>query len=274
MNRLLLLFLCVFILSIPTIIYANPTNEVSLFKNFYDMVNNPKESSNPAIIDYSVEIIKNAPDSLESMYVFSLLTRISTNDDRINNKYYELKDKYYNDLDNTDVNMPEKLVLIFLLNTGIDINSDNDMANNVNKFKESLNKIKDFCNNKDYAALANILLMFDLEKQELYFKELKTNFPNHKSLPLAELVIINSLYSKKEYNKCINECEIYVNKYGKILSPFGWKLIMDCYNLMIYNYLALKDYENAIKYFKIIENEAPNYDNIKQLKAKINKYNK
>ena len=42
-------------------------------------------------------------------------------------------------------------------------------------------------------------------------------------------------------------------------------MIMDYYNLIIFNYIALNDNENAIKYYNIIENEAPDYDNIKQL---------
>ena len=273
MNRLFFLTLCFCIILIPATVYATTTDEVSLFKNFYGMFCNPKEKDNPVIIDYSIEIVKNMPDSLDSMLVFSLLTRMSI-DDRINRKYYQLKEKYYNDLDNVDVNVPEKLVLLFLLTTGIDVKTDEDMNNNINKFNSSLIKIKDSCKNKDYAALANILLMFDKEKQDLYIKDFKTNYPNHKCLPSVELIVLSRLYATKEYQKCISECELFIKKYEKIQTPFGWRHVMDSYNLMVFNYLALKDYENAVKYCKMIEVEAPNYDNLKQLKSIIKRYKK
>ena len=249
---------------------ANSKEINETFISFYNTVNCTATSGNPLLIDYSIEILKYKPNSLESMYVFSLFSRMTLSE-KIHDKYIKLKNKYYDDLNNVNSDIPEKLILLLFLIMDVDEKSLNEADNNAITFKKTLNLIKDTCQDNDYSALATILLLFDLKERDNYSSFFKEKYPNHKCLPLVELIMLSDLFSKKDYQKCINECENFIKKYEKIVTPFGWRLIMDCYNLLIFNYLATDDYENAKKYFNLIETEAPNYDNVKQLKQKINK---
>lgn len=238
------------------------------FDSFYNIINNQDTSDVALIIDYSVEIFKNKPDSLESMYVLSLLSRVKLNN-KIRNKIQELKTKYFDSLNDANSDIPEKLILLVLLLSGIDANSAEDLDVNITLCKKSLNFIKDNCQNKNYVALVYLILLLDLNEREGITKVFKEQYPNHKCIPLIELILLSELYHQKKFQNCIDECEIFIKNYKEITTPFGWKMVMDCYNLLIYNYLALNDYENAKKYYNLIETEAPKYDNLKELKNKV-----
>lgn len=255
-------------LTIP--IKAHSKSVDDLFLPFYKTINCAETSSDPILLDYSIEILKYKPNSLESMYIFSLFSRVTLSGE-IHKKYILLKDKYYNDLNNANTDISEKLILLILLILDVNEKSPDEINNDILTFKNTLNLIKDTCQDSNYSALATIILFFDLKEQNNHLRFFIEKFPNHQCIPLVKLIMLSDLYSKKEYQKCINECEAFIGKYDEIVTPFGWRLVMDCYNLLIFNYLAINDYANAKKYFNLIEAEAPNYDNIKQLKRKIKK---
>lgn len=250
-----------FIMLFTTSIYAQTTSE-NIFSDYYKMVKNNKNSNNFIAIDYAIKILKTQPCSMEAFYTLSLLPKV-LNNEGVKTKTQELKETYYSDIQNVNSNTAEKIILLTLLVS--DSNSPEEIQENFNFFKNTLIKIKEECINKDFAAIATFMLFLDVDNKEEYYNFFKTNYNEHPCIPLVDLIIISNYFGQKEYDKCINDAKQFIEKYKNITSPFGWKMIMDYYNLIIFNYIALNDNENAIKYYNIIENEAPDYDNIKQL---------
>ena len=64
----------------------------------------------------------------------------------------------------------------------------------------------------------------------------------------------------------INGHESWIPKYKDCLTPFGWLAIMHAYHTMIVCYVKMNDFENAKKYYDIIEKEAPNYPDLNTIK--------
>ena len=86
---------------------------------------------------------------------------------------------------------------------------------------------------------------------------------------IVDLFIATQYYNEKQYEKCIQETNKLIEKYKEIASPFGWKLVMDYYCLIIHCYIEMNDIENAEKYYDLIEKEAPDYYYLHQIKMSL-----
>ena len=152
---------------------------------------------------------------------------------------------------------------------GIESNNDEELSNAGKKFIETLLLVKESCQDEKYKALITMLLFLDSEKGISYMTEFKEKYPNHEFIPLIELDEISELYNNHEYQKCIELTQIWQEKYKHIISPYGWKLIMEGYNLISLCYFALNDKEKTLQCVELIEKEAPTYYNIGYLKKII-----
>jgi len=85
----LILSIIAIMLTIP--IKAHSKSVDDLFLPFYKTINCAETSSDPILLDYSIEILKYKPNSLESMYIFSLFSRVTLSGE-IHKKYILLKD--------------------------------------------------------------------------------------------------------------------------------------------------------------------------------------
>lgn len=84
------------------------------------------------------------------------------------------------------------------------------------------------------------------------------------------MFIVTQYYNDRQYEKCIQEANRLIEKYKQIVSPFGWKLVMDYYGLLIHCYVEINDTENAEKYIMLMEHDAPDYPEINNLKDLLN----
>jgi len=272
MKKLTILIIMVLVL-MPFKLNAQTTNDISINKLFIDfdsIIFNKQTESYDKCIDNALIILKTAPKSLESYYVMSMLDNIIQTDKTIE-KIEKIKEKYYSDISNIETDTVEKLILLVFLANGIGAQSYDEKINNQKITIEWLNKVKVTCSNKDFAALATVLLFFDKENgynNTIYFKE---NFPKHPFIPLVCLDIIAEHSIKGEYDQAIKEIEELTEKYKDIITPYRCKLKFEYYALISINYMLLGDINNAKKYVELIEKEEPNFHSLKSLKNKISK---
>jgi len=270
--RIFYILVVVLILLNTMPVYAQSTYEIeinNIFKDINTIILNNITDNYDKIIDYSVAIIKQRPASLETYYTLSLLKNIDIKNVKVKTKFVEFKEKYFSNIDNFDSEQAEKLILIFFIGMGIEANNvDEQIA--AQKFAvEKLIQIKETCLNNSYAALATMLLFLDKDNGLGYMKQFKEKYSNHAFIPLIDLDIISESYGTKEYKKCIDDAKEWEIKYKKIISPYGWHLTMESYNIIILCYVSLKDYENAKKYYELIKVEAPKYHNLNGLEKII-----
>jgi len=158
-----------------------------LFTNLQQIISSPSEEYTEQnmhkAMDYSVEILKLAPGSLAAyctlgQYDFTLKYRFG---DKAKEKYKQLKDKYLNEIENFNDDVAEKLILMTLLYE-FDPENDKNYAINRKKCLDVLKKMKNECQNNDYAALALAILLD--RKYDKYNEEFMRRYPNHPAIPL------------------------------------------------------------------------------------------
>ena len=247
---------------------AATTNE-TMFMDIYNITNDLNVDKSDVAIDYSIEIIKQLPNSLEAFYVTALIPKL-IGQKKAMTKFKELKEKFFFDLNNTQTNLPEKILILLLL--GIEINNPEQAHESSKIFFDTLTNIKNNCPNKNYVALSTLLL-YAISGDKEYYNFYINNFPKHSCVPLANLLYITHVYyTSNDFTTCINQLNKYIKEYDKIYTPFGWEVTLDYYNLLIYCYLRTNNYEAAKANFNLMEIKAPNYDNIKQLRKTLNKH--
>lgn len=217
-------------------------------------------------IQNTFEILKRSPASLEA---YLSLIAIKNEDFSFNNEaikiYKQYKNEYFQNLDNVNKDYAEKLFFIklYLLFDGNVINAFPNENYEKNKIKciSALEKFKIDCEDKNYSALATIILfLLDHKKEKGYDTYFINTFPNHIAIPFIKLEVLASKASKGNYDECINETLKLINEFGEIIVPYGYKFKADCYDLIISCYLAQNDYNNAKQYFNLYENEIKNVD--------------
>lgn len=265
-------FILVFFISFnSSIVFAQDSDENVILNKLLNLtLISATETSDKydIAIENAIEIFKNAPSSLESYYALYWLLNIKLND-KVIKKFNSLKTLYFSSIDIFDSNQPEKLVLIALIGSGVEKNSLEEANSAFQEAHKFLIKAQDTCTNKDYLPLIKLLMMFDPEQGIDYANNFKAEYPNHPWLPFIDLIIVGDILNKKDYQKCINTSIELIEKYKNIKSPYGWKIIIDYYNLLTLCYLDLKDTPNIQKYFQLIKTEAPNYFQLKNLENAI-----
>lgn len=256
----------------PAIAQTSSEIEINtMFKEINDIVFNMKSDKYDLTIDYSIEILKYRPASLETYFTLSLIKNIDPQNNNVKKKFSALKDKYFADLEDFSSHQSEKIILIFLIGLGIESTTYSENLSAQKFALEKFIQMNHTCSNDNYAALALMMLFLDKNQGLEYMKNFKDKYPKHSFLPLIELDLIAENFNKKDYQKCIEEAKTWEQKYKNISSPYGWPLTIECYNLIILCYVSLKDHENAKKYFEIIKKEAPQYNGIKEI-DKLIKY--
>lgn len=138
----------------------------------------------------------------------------------------------------------------------------------VRRCVESLEKIYKYYHEPNYATLALIALCFGANDK--YYNEFINKYPKHVAIPYVFLGMQFKKYLNGEYDAHIKEIKNLMEKYKNIKSPEGWDYALDCSHDLIWTYCKLNDIENAQKYLKLIEEKAPDYYFLENLKSMIN----
>lgn len=271
-TTVLIIFLC-----LQNFLYAAETDDVEL-KNLYQKyteirfklknIDTSFESASeiPLLMDYTVEIIKRNP---KIAYYVSMTFSIRPHAiNEVYDKYQKLKEKYLYKLDDPDTEPAEKFffMLITLLYP-CEFEYDNSISVNpkCNLCIEGLKKMKEYSANKDYAALATILLSNE-KGYESCVDEFFKKFPDHPAVPTLKLNIISDYISSKEYDKCIEKTEELLKQHGNEKYPYGWTFAVSCYEVLCLCYIKKGDITTAKKYFDLIKQNAPLDPQLHQLK--------
>lgn len=239
-----------------------------LFTNLQRIISSPLEEytvqNMHKAMDYSIEILKIAPGTLAAyctlgQYDFTLKYRFG---DKAKEKYKQLKYKYLDDLENFNDDVAERLIFMTLLYE-FDPENDKNYAKNRVKCLETLKKMKDECQNKDYAALALAILLD--RRHDKYNEEFMQRYPNHPAIPLIELGNAMS----ENYQESIEKILKLAEKYKDVIMPDGIPFKVDCYSAVSSFYYEIGNKEMAQKYFEKIEKEHPDYIYLNELKEKL-----
>jgi len=283
--NLIITCLILSIIFIPLSIYAEPNDETeinTLYKTVksiiyekIDISNRPDvdEKKAEAAINCIIEIYKRKPDSMEAYCcAFYLLEHIPT--EALKEKYYVMREKHLPNLNDPDFETGEKLIFLYLMAAPSTWSDHSDI--NGKKYDQAINdfmyKIRDNCKNKNYSVLAaaelSIVPLIAIENR----KKIIEMAPNHSAIPyvMGEIIPLNY---KNDNNKCIQELQKLIDKYGNIKTPNGWRMAMEYYYLIGFAYANMKDYENTKKYYEKIKSEAPDYWDLRCLKQEIDEEN-
>ncbi len=266
-----------------TFAQANESNEVIANKMYNNirqfLIPSDKDYENGTIftkvdiaMDYAVEILKKIPYSCEAHNTLAFFrTGVSYSNGNALNKYLDMKKKYINSLDDLETDIAEKLLFMAILqssNPGTSSLSGESLKKEHDIAVKGLIKIKDECENKDYAALATKILFY--EKGLDYEYEFLNKFPDHPAIPFVKLgIAANFICVEKDYDKGIDEINKLLEKYGNFVTPDGWKFEIACYEVLTLAYAWKKEPENAKKYYDIIKQTVPDYPNLSSIANQI-----
>jgi len=223
-------------------------------------------------IDYSVEIIKYKPESLESYFIISAIgPQINWKNDPIfKEKFLKLLNRIFdNPLEN--INIAENIVYLTCAFMMGDELIETPTYNITKKSIEALEKIKNEYPDRNYAALALIALCYGANNK--YHNEFINKFPDHVAVPFIFLSMQFQKFINKEYDENIKSIKNIMEKYKNLKSPEGWKYEIYCYHDLIWTYWKMNDIETCQKYLKLIEEQAPGYYFLEDLRdmVKVNK---
>lgn len=272
----LIIILLIFASSSFSHSYASETTETKIndifnkslkLLNYLNSIDRPIEHDKFAVdlIDYGVEIIKKAPQSFEA-YIFTIKFRNASFSGSIEylDKLDKLKDIYLKDIDNFEINLPEKFIMLLAIISPSGMYDSfrwswQDKELNSKHFEiaiDTLKKISDY-KDKDYAILSQISIipgLSDTHSQD----DIITKFPNHPFLPLVKLSKTDSYFFNGNYDEAIEYAVKLSEEYKGIKMPGGHDFEIECFEAACSACLAKKDFENAEKYLKLIEQGAPN----------------
>lgn len=283
------IYLITFIITIffVTPVFADVNYEIELaptFKEYYKILQDNetkdelKKNSNVHIaIDILGDVIRDYPGTLTANEMITLtdVVRYWENDDVMKEKYLKMREKFLDNLDDPNTNTAEKLLFMVLIR-----NVEYKYMLNQTEFKkacqkrvEGLIKMKDECNNKNYRALALCCLLY---VSRTYNDEILTKYNDHPIIFIGEQNAISYKYINENNENIgdlltnIEEIKKLHEKYKEIIIPGGWKMEIETYDIIAYTYAVdLKDYENAKKYISMIEEKAPDYYRLSDLKKAV-----
>lgn len=239
---------------------AQETSEVStsaLIKDVFSITAGADSEKMDVAVDYSIEILKRNPWSIEAHNTITML-RLFNITKKVEKKYYQLKEKYFSTIDDLSTDTAEKLMLLSLWGSAIDVSSPEEAKNNLNRIIEILKKNKEIISDKKCSSLIIIMLLYDRENMLSYLNEFLEKYPDHPAIPIVELNKLTIL-NRKNPKKCIEEIENWQKKYANIISPLGWKLNVSGYTALLDCYFELNDMENLKKYVEILNDISPNF---------------
>jgi len=241
-------------------VYAQNSYDAAInpkLKDIYEIVNTPIYEKNYLVIDYAIEVLKKDLGSIDCYFALSGLKNIKIDEKNLINKYTDLKNKYFSDIDNLDDDFAEKVVLISIWGSGIDAQTDEDAENTVNRIIDILTKNLESSKDRKKAAIINLMLTHDKNKTMFYVEKFLKNFSDHPAVPFINLWKYK--VDKKESASYINEVNEWIKKYGELYTPLGWKYKVDGYFDLANHYIEIKEYDKSKDMIKKIINESKDY---------------
>lgn len=267
---IILITLNIFIINASAQVSTSETSLTKSYKNLEDIYINAvlkdDTSKYELAIDYSVEILKK-PNTIEAICALSFIAHIAQNRNAPPQKFKEFKEKYYSNLNDYSANMPEKIILAYMMLSGVNPDHNNDEFETNSKLGlETLLSMKSNCPNEDYAVIVFLILMGgDINLSYEFINK----FPNHQAIPWVNLNIAIDFYCKDNAQKAIEIANEMIEKYKNIMTPSGYRLVMYYYNVILLSYVKLNDYVNAKKYLDLIEKEVPNFWYLPKLRPMV-----
>lgn len=189
------------------------------------------------------------------------------NDPVMRDKYEKMKEKYLNTLDDPDTEQAEKLIFMVIapwLEYEFTVN-EKAMEKISILCNKGLHKMKDYCTNEDYAALA--LIEASKIDRKKYLNEFKEKYPNHPLISVAESYIKRqNFYDTNDYNEYIQATEKKYEKYKDEILPGGTSAEIGLYHFYTSIYYLMGDKEKTLKYYNIIKEKASDYYLLPELK--------
>lgn len=241
-------------------VYAQNSYDAAInpkLKDIYEIVNTPIYEKNYLVIDYAIEVLKKDLGSIDCYFALSGLKNIKIDEKNLINKYTDLKNKYFNDIDNLDDDFAEKVVLISIWGSGIDAQTDEDAENTVNRIIDILTKNLESSKDRKKAAIINLMLTHDKNKTMFYVEKFLKNFSDHPAVPFINLWKYK--VDKKDSASYINEVNEWIKKYGELYTPLGWKYKVDGYFDLANHYIEIKEFDKSKDMIKKIINESKDY---------------
>ena len=232
-------------------VYAQNSYDAAInpkLKDIYEIVNTPIYEKNYLVIDYAIEVLKKDLGSIDCYFALSGLKNIKIDEKNLINKYTDLKNKYFSDIDNLDDDFAEKVVLISIWE---------DAENTVNRIIDILTKNLESSKDRKKAAIINLMLTHDKNKTMFYVEKFLKNFSDHPAVPFINLWKYK--VDKKESASYINEVNEWIKKYGELYTPLGWKYKVDGYFDLANHYIEIKEYDKSKDMIKKIINESKDY---------------
>ena len=222
-------------------------------------------------IDYSVEILKK-PNTIEAICALPFICHIAQNRDVPPQKFKEFKEKYYSNLNDYSTNMPEKIILAYMMLSGVNTEHNHEEFEFNSKLGlETLVNMKNNCSNNDYTVIVFLILMGGDNNLSYEFIN---KFPKHQAIPWVNLNITIDYYCKDKAQKAIETANEMIEKDKNIMTPSGYRFLINYYNVIVLSYIKLNDYANAKKYLDLIEKEVPNFWYLSRLRPEVEKIKK
>lgn len=277
MKKILLLFfvLLLFNVNLPNSSAFNKNDNNKLYKACVKILterypSNISESEKwkdiSSAISGAVEIIKSDPTSLESICIINTIRDCQnwSNDNRFRAMYKIWHEKFLNNFEEVENDLAEKIIFLRTaqLAEGAFIKSDSILKNNTIKIFNYLRKIKDECSNKNYAALA-LWSLVTSNSDKKYHSEFLNKYPDH---PANIFIKLDLVFSDGSIDEQIAKINMLIKEYGQLKLPDGWNFETECQYAIGFLYTEKKDFESAKHYLSLVEEKAPNYYMINDLR--------
>lgn len=262
--------------------YASKINRFdTTFKEKMNIVYNSDWQNYHLFIDYSINKLKEKPNSLEAILIINNLKRTFVDDHNtnVNDKFRELYNKFSSSLNtDSDTDTVEKLVLAYFLYAyySNDEITEEETDKNHNIGKEALEYIKNNCKNKDYSALSLLILAIDNSSVNSLnlLESFRQLYPNHSAMPLVDFGLISNKHFFSEtsnYSLFIENALLLADKYKNVSAPTGdYSINIFYYDLIVIACIKSNKLEDAQKYYEYMKKEAPDYYLLKKLENCLN----
>lgn len=258
-----------------TVICNAETTEISINKLYLDYKKILYSENNQDLaIDYAINILKKAPESVEAYRTMTIIRDIEVTE-KLRQKYNNLMELYFKNLNEINSNTAEKIILIrLILMCFYNFKSYEEVREKDIICDEALLKIKNECKNKNYSAIALQILFLSQSKGENRMKEFLRDFPKHPAVPYVdlELNLVShwlNYTSEIEAKKGLEKAHKFLETYPNIITPDGPRFTLSIYGFISTFYARINDRENAMKYYNLIKTECPTYPDLTEIENEI-----
>jgi hypothetical protein len=243
----------------------------------------------PKVIDYTIKIIKNWPDSnyvceVIKIYDYRININIRGGSGQLGDvevkkntsKWFEkyLLNNNTNTLETSEVLVHAMLLLkphdftdFFYVPYAIELLEGKKPYQRYepkfikNKSIKILTYLENYSNDDNDKILAFYFLLehyFATENGLLHFRDFVNKHSNNRIIAMARIKYVNHLLKQNKYNDAITELNNLINLYKYFEVPYeNYKYDALCYIKLAKIYLNIKDYKNAKKYINLLKQIVP-----------------